>query len=150
MKLNVPSYRQGESYTCLPACIKVVLEYFGTCLAEDTIACACRTTPAGTIAELALDGIRTLGYDGALMERGTVGVLLSVLDAGNPVVAFVDGAELPYGTGGVHAVVVCGYEAGDVACMDPALGQHVALDIITFLRAWSGMGYEGLLVSPQH
>jgi len=131
MKLNVPSYRQREPYTCLPACIKAVLDYFGTSLAEDTIVCACRTTPAGTIAELALEGIRTLGYNGALIERGTVGFLLSVLDAGNPVVAFVDGAELPYATGGAHAVVVCGYEAGEVTCMDPALGQHIALDIIT-------------------
>jgi ABC-type bacteriocin/lantibiotic exporter with double-glycine peptidase domain len=149
MKLNIPNYCQQKPSTCLPSCIKAVLEYFGTSLAEDTIVCACRTTLAGTIAELALEGIRTLGYDGVLIEGETIEFLLSALDEGHPVIVFVDGAELPYATGGAHAVVVCGYEAGEITCMDPALGQHVALDIITFLRAWLGMGYEGLLVLPQ-
>lgn len=59
----------------------------------------------------------------------------------------MDGAELPYASGGVHAVVVCGYEAGHVICVDPALGQHVELDMVTLLRAWARLGCEGLLMS---
>jgi len=147
MRLNVPSHRQQETYTCLPACIKAVLEYYGVSLEEETVAIACQSTPAGTVAELALAGIRMLGYEGALVEEGTLGFLLSSLTEGQPVIAFVDGAELPYARGGSHAVVVCGYEAGQVICMDPALGRVVELDLLTFLRAWAGLGWEGLLVS---
>jgi len=147
MRLNVPIHSQQEPHTCLPACIKVVLEYYDVSIEEETIARACQTTAVGTVAELALEGISILGYEGALLEEGTIGFLLSSLAEGQPVIVFVDGAELPYASGGVHAVVVCGYEAGKVICVDPALGQHVELDMVTLLRAWAGMGCEGLLVS---
>lgn len=148
MRLNVPSHRQQETYTCLPACIKAVLEYYGVSIEEETVVHACQTTPAGTVAERALEGLRMLNYEGALLEEGTMDFLLSSLAQGQPVIAFVDGAELPYASGGSHAVVVCGYEAGQVICLDPALGRVVELDLLTFLRAWAGLGWEGLLVSP--
>ncbi len=37
MKLNVPSYTQLEPYSCLPACIKVVLQFYGTDISEQEI-----------------------------------------------------------------------------------------------------------------
>jgi len=147
MRLNVPTHCQQKPHTCLPACIKAVLEYYGVYIDEEKIACACQTTSAGTVAELALEGISRLGYEGALLVEGTIGFLLSSLAEGQPVIVFVDGAELPYASGGAHAVVVCGYEAGQVMCVDPALRQTVELDIVTLLRAWAGLGCEGLIVS---
>jgi ABC-type bacteriocin/lantibiotic exporter with double-glycine peptidase domain len=147
MRLNVPSHRQQEPYTCLPACIKAVLTYHGVLVEEEAVARACQTTPAGTVAGAALNGVRALGCEGALVEEGTMGFLLSSLAEGQPVIVFVDGAQLPYAGGGAHAIVVCGYEAGKVICMDPALGESVELDLLTFLRAWAGLACEGLLVS---
>lgn len=147
MRLNVLPHRQQQPYTCLPACIKAVLASYGVLVEEEAVARACQTTPAGTVAGSALNGIRTLGYEGALVEEGTMGFLLSSLADGQPVIVFVDGAELPYAGGGAHAVVVCGYEVGKVICMDPALGETVELNLLTFLRAWTGLGCEGLLVS---
>jgi ABC-type bacteriocin/lantibiotic exporter with double-glycine peptidase domain len=48
MKLNVPFYRQEHEHTCVPACPRMVLEFFGTALTEDDLARRCSTTVLGT------------------------------------------------------------------------------------------------------
>jgi ABC-type bacteriocin/lantibiotic exporter with double-glycine peptidase domain len=48
MKLSVPFYRQEQSHTCGPACLRMVLEFFGTALTESELAERCGTTRLGT------------------------------------------------------------------------------------------------------
>ncbi len=45
MALDVPLLRQEHPWTCLPACIRMVLAYRGQLIAEVDVAAACRTTP---------------------------------------------------------------------------------------------------------
>ncbi len=47
MKINLPPVEQEKTYTCLPACLRIVLHYLGTPLTEEEIANACNTTEAG-------------------------------------------------------------------------------------------------------
>ena len=75
-----------------PVCRRVsgsCWETYGISVEEEIVARACQTTPAGTMAGLALEGLRLLGYGGALVEEGTLGFLLSSLTDGQPVIAFL-------------------------------------------------------------
>lgn len=45
MALNVPLMPQEHPWTCLPACIRMVLAYRGKLIDEAEIAAACRTVP---------------------------------------------------------------------------------------------------------
>ncbi len=45
MALDVPLLPQEHPWTCLPACIRMVLAYRGKRVEEGDIAAACGTTP---------------------------------------------------------------------------------------------------------
>lgn len=45
MALDVPLLRQEHAWTCLPACIRMVLAYRGRLFEEAEIAAACGTVP---------------------------------------------------------------------------------------------------------
>lgn len=72
MKLDLPIHQQTRPYTCLPACIKMVLGFIGIEMAEDEIAQACKTTGAGTLPRNAVAGIRTIGHQALAFEDGTL------------------------------------------------------------------------------
>ena len=146
MKLSVPSYTQLEPYSCLPACIKVVLQFYDTDISEKEIQTACSTTPAGTLPHQALVGIQKLGWEATLISSGSVSFLLKCLSDGLPVIVFLEVSELPYGEAGAHGVVVCGFEDGEIIYMDPSLGKEVILDLATFLHAWKRMDNQGILI----
>lgn len=146
MKLDLPIYKQTRPYTCLPACIKIVLSFFSIEVAEDEVALACKTTGAGTLPRNAVAGIRTMGHQALAFEDGTLEFLLESLSRQQPVIVFLRVSDLPYGVAGVHAVVVCGLEEDEVIYVDPELAREVALEAKTFLTAWHSLGGEGLLV----
>lgn len=146
MKLEVPFYTQQQPYSCLPACIKVVLQFHGIDVPEETIQQVCSTSRAGTLPHNALIGLRHLGYKAILIEGESLNSLFGHLEQNRPLIVFLDAAELPYARAGAHAVVVCGYEQSGVIYMDPALGREIKLDFTTFLRAWSGLNNRGLLI----
>lgn len=59
MALDVPLLRHEHPWTCLPACIRMVLAYRGQLIEEAEIAAACRTTPLrGTQPERAVEGVQ--------------------------------------------------------------------------------------------
>lgn len=146
MKLNIPSYTQLEPYSCLPACIKVVLQFYGTDIPEQAIQRACSTTPGGTLPHQALAGIQELGWEATLISAGSINFLFRCISHGHPVIVFLEVSDLPYGETGAHAVVVCGFENGEIIYMDPSLGCEVTLDLGTFLHAWARMDNQGILI----
>lgn len=50
-------------------------------------------------------------------------------------------ANLPHGRTGLHAVVIAGIHA-----LDPNLDHELSFELSSFLKAWSGLGYQGLVV----
>ncbi len=68
------------------------------------------------------------------------------LSHGHPVIVFLEVSNLPYGVTGAHAVVICGFENGEIIYMDPSLGREVTLDLATFLHAWASMDNQGILI----
>jgi ATP-binding cassette, subfamily B, bacterial len=146
MRLEVPAFRQEQSHTCLPACLRVVLAYLGRRLPEAELAALCGTRRVGTSLRGALEALDELGCDALYLPRGTLEDLALYLSADRPVIAFLRLEELGAGIVGSHAVVVCGLTETNVWVVDPSAGDEVALEVEVFLRSWSAQGSEGLVV----
>jgi predicted double-glycine peptidase len=87
-----------------------------------------------------------LGHEAVLVEQGDSGLLWRCLADEQPLIVFLDGAELSDETGRPHAVVVMGYENGEVLYMDPSVGEERQISAEIFWRAWHSLGGDGLLV----
>jgi len=125
----------------------MVLAFLGDDQPEQKLTLAFQTAPGwGTLPEHVETALMTWGYrvrwfEGATLER------LEQLHANNfPVIAFLRAVDLPHGTVGLHAVVVVGLDEQSVTCLDPVLEQELTLDLATFLRIWSRLNNQGMVI----
>jgi ABC-type bacteriocin/lantibiotic exporter with double-glycine peptidase domain len=147
MKLKLPLFRQEQPHTCLPACIRIILAHWGRQHTEAELARVCGSVPVwGTLPAEAIDGLESLGYRALWFENAKLERLIELLDQGWPVIVFLRAADLPHGRAGLHAVVMAGLEAGDVICVDPGLGTEARLSLNDFVRAWSALDNQGMVV----
>ncbi len=147
MKLR--PFRQEHAHTCLPACVRIVLDYWGHESSEGELARACGSIPfLGTSPTDAVEGLEELGYRAIWFENATLERLIDLLEEEWPVIVFLRATDLPHGRAGLHAVVVSGLEGGQVMCVDPAIGQELHLTISNFVQAWSALGNQGMVVWP--
>ena len=72
-KLAVPHLKQEYPYTCLPACVRMVLAYRGYTHNEEELTQAFGTGPfLGTPPEKVVAGLQNLGYHGLWFENATM------------------------------------------------------------------------------
>jgi len=135
-----PQRHEGE---CLVACCKMVLAYLGIERSVDWLWQRLRSgeiTPFIKVEELA----DALGLVVEVAEDGELAAFGPVLDSGLPVIVAVDADSLrywPYTRH--HAVVVIGFDEQRVYVHDPAQAEApLAIDLDTFLLAWSRREYE--------
>lgn len=147
MRIPVPHFLQETDYTCLPACVRMVLAFLGDDQPERKLALAFQTVPDwGTLpgnVETALTtwGYRVRWFENVMLER------LEQLHANNfPVIAFLRAVDLPHGTGGLHAVVIVDIDEQSVSCLDPTLDHDLKLDLAEFLRIWARLNQQGMVI----
>ncbi|MEK7412761.1 MAG: cysteine peptidase family C39 domain-containing protein, partial [Planctomycetota bacterium] len=137
---------QSRPYTCVAACLRVVLAALGTDYPEDDLARACNTLPSGaTLADVAA-GARSLGFNALFIPEATFEILTEWLQRGVAIIVGIAADEIVHGATGGHAVVVCGLEQGQVIVVDPAISAERRLELETFLRAWHRRGNRALVV----
>lgn len=147
MALEVPAYGQEYGWTCLPACIRMVLAYHGKTHQEVDIAEACGTVPVrGTRPESAIEGVQKLGYRALWFENADLKRLESLIDHKWPVIVFLRAKDLPHGRRGLHCVVVVGIESKRVLMLDPALGTQIAMPAQKFADAWQALDNQGMVI----
>ena len=147
MKLTVPHFQQQYPHTCLPACVRMVLVYWGQEHTEEELVRELGTVPIwGTQPDRAVAGLEGLGYHALWFENATLERLLDLLVQNWPVIVFLRAADLPQGRAGLHAVVVVGIEGEGVFCLDPHLDQELRFELSSFLKIWSHLGHQGLVV----
>ncbi len=145
--MKLPLFRQEQAHTCLPACLRIILAYRGRQHTEAELAQVCGSVPIwGTLPAEAVDGLKRLGYQALWFENATLERLLELLRQDWPVIVFLRAADLPHGQAGLHAVVVGRIETEQVIFVDPALGVEAHLDLSSFIRAWSALGNQGMVV----
>src|SRR5688500_17387626 len=89
MRLEVPCFRQELSYTCVPACLRMVLAYLGEEYVEADLATVCGTSRIGTSEGGVVRALETLGCDYEYLERGDLDTITSWLAEGHPVIVFL-------------------------------------------------------------
>jgi ABC-type bacteriocin/lantibiotic exporter with double-glycine peptidase domain len=145
--MKLPVFRQEKPYTCLPACIRIVLAYRDQEYTEEELARVCGSVPVwGTLPAEAIDGLESLGYRALWFEDASLERLLELLNQDWPVIVFLRAADLPHGQAGLHTIVVSGLEAGYVVGIDPALGDEIQIELNDFIYAWSALGNQGMVV----
>ena len=147
MALDVPLFPQEHPWTCLPACIRMVLAYRGQLVEEVDIAVACRTTPLrGTLPEQAVEGVQQLGYHALWFENADLTRLQDLTDHNWPVIVFLRARDLPGGGSGLHGVVLIDVTIDGVAVLDPQAGKRYTLGRDAFLSAWRALDAQGMVI----
>ena len=117
--LSVPHFEQSRDGTCLPACVKRVLSFWGDEQTEARLMPQLGTKRYGTPISNA-ERLRDKGYD-VLVGPLTRPELESYLTSGQPVITRVWTTMLDYWDAVTsHVVVVAGYDDAVVFLNDPA------------------------------
>lgn len=135
--LAVPHHRQSGPSDCLAACAAMVLGYLGKTAPYGKLLSLLKIGPIGAPRRNILNLARLRGVS-VVYREATLSILTQYLQAGVPVIVFVDTGELAYWSSTTnHAVVVVGSEGDDILVHDPAVEDApVRIPVGEFDLAW--------------
>ena len=146
---SVPHYRQEFPYSCVAACVRMVLAHHGRPMSEADLRQLLGTQPHGTPARNLLSGA-TLGFNVHLGPLN-LSLLRDALVADLPPLVFVDTGPLDYWhTDCAHVTVVVGIDDTSIALNDPFFDtapQQTSL--VGFLQAWALKAHLAALIRPR-
>lgn len=147
MKFRLIFHRQETPYSCVPACLRVVLSSFDLDISEAELRDLCDCNPFGTEALKAVDAVRGLGFPKTAKLTLSVDELVTQVNAGFYPIVFInllpiDGIKVG------HAVVVITIDQANVSVYDPLQGERI-LPRSTFDTAWAMMHNLSILVHKQ-
>ena len=139
-----PLYRQETPYSCVPACLRMVLASLGHEVTEATLRTLCDCTVFGTEALKAVDAMRQLGFTSTMKQTCAMEDLRQQLQGGHWPIVFVNTLPIT-GQRNAHAVVVVEVGSAQLTVYDPLDGERV-LPQAPFLTAWAMMHNLALLI----
>jgi len=135
MPLKPPFHKQETRYSCVPACLRMVLGSFGLDMSEGELRVRCDTTAIyGTDAMLAVEVARALGFVRTAKYTLTFDELKALVADGHCPIAFVDLNPID-GVDDIHALVLIGIGMEDVIVLDPLQGER-RLPSYAFNAGW--------------
>lgn len=142
---DVPYFSQETPYTCLPACLRMCLEWVGASFPDAELAALCDTGRLGTRPDDAAAAIAILGFECVKPERPAIEWLTSCLAADQPVIVGL--AIRANGRRSLHAAVVIGIDECNVTLHDPQRGPAMRERIDDFRAAWELAGSSAITVA---
>lgn len=134
MSLKPPFHKQETRFSCVPACLRMVLLAFGVEVSESQLRISCDTTRLGTDALKAVDAARELGFEDSAKHTLTADELKGLVESGHYPIVFV--SLLPIDArDDFHALVVTEFRQGNVLVLDPLVGER-AIPEQVFGAAW--------------
>lgn len=147
--MRLPHLEQELDYSCLAACVRMVLAFHGSDHSEAKLRALFKTRPGGTSPVNVMLGLSSLGFD-AFVQTGSRAVLRENLESRQPVIVHVWTRPLPYwDKEAIHAQVVTHMTGDSVLVHDPALQTgptEILLD--TFLQSWAATDYLTVVIRP--
>lgn len=138
--LPVPHHHQLHDGYCLPACVQMVLAYWGIERQQDDLARQLQTipaagTPARRVCSLASDTLRVT------FQEGTLADLQLALSQNVPPILLVHTAELPYWSiATAHAIVLLQFTEDIATVSDPGVNAaSVQISTGDLALAWDRM-----------
>lgn len=147
--MHVPHHEQELDYSCLAACVRMVLAFHGSERTEAELRGLLKTRSGGTSPANVMFRLPDLGFD-AHVQTGSQAILRENLAAGYPCIVHVWTAPLPHWDEEViHALVVVDLTEDIALVHDPALATGpTAIPLDAFLRAWAATDYLILVIRP--
>jgi len=147
--MRVPHFEQERDYSCLAACVRMVLAYFNDLRTEQEIRILLKTRPGGTSPAQVMLRLPDWGFD-AFVQSGSQPILRAYLAAGTPVIVHVLTAALAnWNFEAIHAFIVTDLNEQFVSVNDPASPPAPTLiSLDAFLRAWSATDYLTIVIRP--
>lgn len=139
--LKIPHYEQELNNSCLPACVRMVLAYFGIEKSEQSVRILLKTKPAGTN-PINLTNLKNWDIN-AILSSSNLDELQNYLLQEHPTIALLWTGILSYWDSNkyldyLHAVVVVGYDKENILVNDPAFSNYPkTIPTDEFLEAWS-------------
>ena len=145
--LPVPHFEQSRDGNCLPACVQMVLAFWGDEQTEADLVKLLGTKRYGTPIRNA-QRLRQEGYE-VIVGSLTRASLESYLASGQPIISRIWTAMLDHWDAITsHVVVVVGYDESSVFLNDPAFSsapQPVVWD--AFLAAWAEFDETAVVIA---
>lgn len=135
-RLKPPFRKQETTYSCVPACLRMVLLGFGLDLPEEALRELCDCSPLfGTEAMRAVEAARGLGFHATAKYTLRYDELRGLVEGGRHPIAYLS-LEAIGGTEESHAVVVVEADEETVTVYDPLHGER-RLSRQSFTTAWA-------------
>jgi len=147
--LNAPHYKQESPYSCVAACVRMVLAHYGRIFTETEVRQHLGTGPHGTRVRDLLR-VEPLGFD-VQIETSTLAQLAGALGSGVPPIVFLETSFLPYWkTRCDHVAVVVGLDPASVFLNDPYFDSAPQQPpLADFQHAWAANDYLAAFISPR-
>lgn len=147
--MNVPHFQQELDYSCLPACVRMVLAFYGSDHSESELRGLLKTRQGGTSPANVLMRLPALGFNVELPDASLV-YLHEQTHATRPCIVHVWTGALPYWKyESIHCLVMTEVTEANVLCHDPDLDSGpISILIEDFMRAWAAVGYFTLVITP--
>lgn len=130
--LRVPKYTQSLEGYCGPACLRMILGYFGLHKSEADIGKLCGTSiAAGTPGEALVKGAKKLGFHGLIKDWADFADIGAYVKK-KKVPVMVDWFSVDDG----HYSVVVDITAKDITIIDPETGKIRSFSRTIFKRIW--------------
>ena len=127
-----PHFFQTHPFSCVPACLRMVLASLGSKISEFDLRDLCQCDETGVERKKAINAVLELGFD-SYEANLIIDELQENLKNGlNPIVFLRFSETANYS----HAVVVYKISKEKVFVLDPAIGER-ELDINLFTEIWS-------------
>jgi ABC-type bacteriocin/lantibiotic exporter with double-glycine peptidase domain len=146
--ISLPHYLPSAESSCLAACVRMVLAYWGETTSEEDVAGLLGICSWGVPAS-AIRRLSQWGWDVDYGRGARVG-LTQWLQEGIPVIAFVRTDFLEHWETDVgHAIVVAGMADEQVHVYDPVMEDApMSISVISFDAAWTEMDYGYAVITP--
>jgi ABC-type bacteriocin/lantibiotic exporter with double-glycine peptidase domain len=149
ISLSVPHFKQEFDYSCVAACVRMVLAFHGRSFSEADLRQLLDTRPSGTVVRNVLR-LASLGFD-VQLDSSNLALLAAALMAGTPPIVFFETGPLDYWLRDcAHVAVVVGLEVDAVSLNDPYFDPAPQRTSLTsFLQAWAATEHLATVLVPR-
>ncbi len=142
-KSKLPFHRQERPYSCVNACLRIILEYHRIEVSEQELQDKCYTTELGTYADDIISCLKCYGFHARLLELDMFDLKRYIKDNIFPVL-YINLYPV-YGQYSNHAVIVEKVDRTTVLFLDPLRGvTELKLDL--FNKCWDIAGNLGIII----
>ena len=115
LNLKIPYFKQDSWYTCGPACLRMVLAFFGLTRAEAEVLKECETTELGTTTVKISTAAYKFGLKSSPRKNANINDIKDELRKGRPVIVLIDPSYLYGGISGFgHFIVIAGFSDEEI------------------------------------